>query len=284
MNSLTLTVDLAIADGGTGASNAVTARSNLGLEIGVDIEAFVVKNTAWNKDFGTTAGTVLEGDTAFQPLDAGLTSIAGLVTAADTMIYTTALDTYATTGFTAFGRDFVDSIDAAAGRTVLGLGTIATFAGDQNLRSTDDVNFDIITAAGRLRTDSTAEAFSTVSAALQTDGGLGVVKNIVFGGKIRAGSVSVLIISAGAITITTSFHKVDTEGAAATDDLVTINGGSSNQRLIIMSQFTGRTVVVKDGTGNLRLNGDFSMDAREDTMELVFINSVWNELSRSNNG
>jgi len=64
----------------------------------------------------------------FQPLDAGLTSIAGLTTAANKMIYTTASDTYAVTDLTAAGRALLDDADASAQRTTLGLGTIATQA------------------------------------------------------------------------------------------------------------------------------------------------------------
>ena len=63
-----------------------------------------------------------------QPLDAGLTSIAGLVTAADSMIYTTLSDTYATTPLTAAGRALLDDASASAQRTTLGLGTAATTA------------------------------------------------------------------------------------------------------------------------------------------------------------
>ena len=48
-----------------------------------------------------------------QPLDAGLTSISGLTTSADKMIYTTASDTYAVTDLTSAGRALLDDADAA---------------------------------------------------------------------------------------------------------------------------------------------------------------------------
>jgi hypothetical protein len=87
-----------VSYGGTGANNAGTARANLGLAIGTDVQAY----------------------------DAGLASIAGLTTVADRMIYTTASDTYAVTTLTSAGRAILDDVDASAQRTTLGLGTIAT--------------------------------------------------------------------------------------------------------------------------------------------------------------
>ena len=74
----------------------------------------------------TTMGVAIGSDV--QAYDAGLASIAGLTTAANKVIYTTASDTYAVADFTAFGRSLVDDADAAAGRTTLGLGTAATSA------------------------------------------------------------------------------------------------------------------------------------------------------------
>jgi len=57
-----------------------------------------------------------------QAYDAGLASIAGLTTAANKMIYTTALDTYAVTDLTAAGRALLDDADAAAQLVTLGIG------------------------------------------------------------------------------------------------------------------------------------------------------------------
>jgi hypothetical protein len=89
--------DLAIADGGTGASTASGARTNLGLVIGTDVQAY----------------------------DSALASIAGLTTASGQLIYTTASDTYATSAITAAGRAILDDADAGAQRTTLGLGSLA---------------------------------------------------------------------------------------------------------------------------------------------------------------
>jgi len=63
---------------------------------------------------------------SYQTSDAGLTSIAGLTTAADKMLYTTASDTYAVATLTTAGRALLDDADAAAQRTTLGLGSLAT--------------------------------------------------------------------------------------------------------------------------------------------------------------
>ena len=84
---------------------------------------------------GSTGLSVANGDgIAGNPtltLDATLAGISAVTTAADQLVYSTGVDTFATTSFTAAGRALVDDATAAAQRTTLGVGTgdSPTFAG-----------------------------------------------------------------------------------------------------------------------------------------------------------
>jgi hypothetical protein len=106
-------------------------------------------------------------------------------------------------------------------------------------------------------------------------------RTIVYGSEFEEGPE--LTISSGQITATQNYHQVDTESDAATDDLDTINGGTVGQILILRPQNDARTVVLKDGTGNLRLSGDFSLDDLDDTITLIYTGSNWLELATANN-
>ena len=84
---------------------------------------------------GSTGLTVTNGDgVSGNPtltLDATLAGISAVTTASDQLVYSTGVDTFATTSFTAAGRALVDDASAAAQRTTLGVGTgdSPTFAG-----------------------------------------------------------------------------------------------------------------------------------------------------------
>ena len=105
----------------------------------------------------------------------------------------------------------------------------------------------------------------------------------VSGGITTLGSFSELTINSGQITVTQSVHTVDTEGDAASDDLETINGGTTGSILVLKSVTGSRHVVLKDGTDNLRLNGDCELGISNDTITLMKVSTVWREMSRSLN-
>ena len=98
------------------------------------------------------------------------------------------------------------------------------------------------------------------------------------------GDGSELTISTGAVTITTAYHRVDTQSDAASDDLDTVSGGTTGQILVLRAENDARSVVAKDGTGNLKLAGDCTLDNTEDTLTLIYNGTNWLELSRSDNG
>jgi hypothetical protein len=103
------------------------------------------------------------------------------------------------------------------------------------------------------------------------------------------GGTNDVTIASGVITCPTTRSPVlvfntETEAAAASDDLDTISGGSDGQLAVVKAISGSHTVVCKDGTGNLNLAGDFSLDNTQDMLTLVFHNDTWRELSRSDNG
>ena len=63
-----------------------------------------------------------------QPLDATLTALAGVSVTAGDLLYATGTDTFSVTSLSTYIRSLLDDADAAAARTTLGLGTIATQA------------------------------------------------------------------------------------------------------------------------------------------------------------
>lgn len=69
-----------------------------------------------NKPVSTAQQTALNGK---QNLDATLTALAALTTAANQVPYSTGVDTFSMTALTAFGRSLIDDADATAGRATL---------------------------------------------------------------------------------------------------------------------------------------------------------------------
>ena len=84
--------------------------------------------------------TVSNLATTYQPLDATLTALAGVTTAADKLIYATGSDAFTTATLTNFARSLLDDADAAAVRSTIaaaGTGVANTFTATQTISSTD---------------------------------------------------------------------------------------------------------------------------------------------------
>ena len=94
---------------------------------------------------------------------------------------------------------------------------------------------------------------------------------------------TVKTIATGAITVTSSFVRVETEGGAATDDLATITAACPDSTLLFLIPTDAtHTVVVKHGTGNIKLAGgvDFTMDSQDTMLLLIFFGNAWHEIGR----
>ena len=127
---------------------------------------------------------------------------------------------------------------------------------------------------------------STGTAALQiSSGGVTTISDLVAKKLSLDDQNPELTIASGAITVSDSYHTVDTEGDAASDDLDTINGGSAGDLVVLRAADNARTVVLKHATGNLRLDGaaDKTLDAANDVIMLIRLTGTWNQIAFSNN-
>jgi hypothetical protein len=144
--------------------------------------------------------------------------------------------------------------------------------------NTGELKFGQVTTADA-DNQTVTERFAISSDGLATFSG-GIT---VSGGITTLGSMSELTIASGGITVTSSVHTVDTQGDASSDNLNTINGGSTGSILVLTTADSSRDVTLKDDSDNLRLAGDCVLASSNDSITLIKNGTIWRELSRSNN-
>ncbi len=166
---------VAVADGGTGATTASGARTNLGVAIGTDVEAHDTdltaiaglspsnddllqrKSGAWtNRTIAQLLTDLAVPGTTFQPLDSDLTALAGLAVAADTLPYGSGSHTMALATFTTFARSLLDDADASTALSTLGVSTFIKTLLDDADAATARATLGITGTGGASPTDTSA--------------------------------------------------------------------------------------------------------------------------------
>ena len=203
----------------------------------------------------------------YQPLDAGLTSISGLTTVADRLIYTTAADTYAVSVLTEFARSILDDTDAQTVRA-----TISAQESDATLTALAGLN----TAADQIiyATGVDTFAMSSLSANARTFLGSSVTVNDLTDALIAGVSnAQILVYNSGDGENDNKWKNVSLRG----DVLISSSGEMTIQEdAVTNSMIENSFITITDGTNTDKFNlGEtltFSGTANE--IEITSLNDV----------
>lgn len=204
-------------------------------------------------------------DTLYQPIDADLTAIAGLTSAANKVPYFTGSGTASVADFTAAGRALVDDASAAAQCTTLGLGTSdsPTWAGATLKAASPSLTMiDSDTADADAGVSIAASATATTAGAENVD--------LTITQQISGSPANVLVADAdGSITVgagTRNIYlnggfvlpytaKTSTYGIGANDYVINCTANSFTVTLPTAVGCAGRHYVVKNsGTGTITID------------------------------
>jgi len=284
---------------GTGSVAATIANSavtNAKVATGIDAVK-IADGSVTNAEFqylGNVTSDIQTQLNAKQASDATLTAFAALTITSNSITIGTGADTFSQTAFVAntfparastgsleqktisdFGLSLVDDADASAGRTTLGLGTLATQSGtfsgtssgtntgDQTITNSSDATSHTVTlsaSGGSVQfvegSGVTLTTTGTGSAGIVTIAASGGTGDIINGGNTTGAAVTIGTNDANALNFeTTGVTRIAITGGASTGGAVTITNVNANTNaafnaLTISANTTG-TVSSNYGVGIL---------------------------------
>lgn len=211
-----LTATLGVSAGGTGATSAASARTNLGVAIGSDVQAY----------------------------DAELAALATTTSAGDALPYFTGVGTATTTSFPAYGRSLAASSSAGVARSTLGLvlGTdVQPFDGDLSAIGglTDATGVYVKTAA-----NTAALRTITAGAGISVTNGDGAAGN-----PTIAAAVTSVQGNTGAVTVSVPVTSV--QGATGAITVTNIGGNAATATNVAYGGVQGVPTALSQFSNNL---------------------------------
>lgn len=165
-----------------------------------------------------------------------------------------------------------NTIDPDAAELIDGGATLTLAAGSSTLLVCDGTGWtSLFIADDILPLDNTFTGANTFTGNNIFQGDDTFSGDVTFAGAVSFADDGELTISSGSITPTGVYHRVDTEGDAASDDLDTITAGTSGQKLILRAENDARDVVIKHNSGNIATSDELDITLGTDKKNVSFV-------------
>lgn len=216
------------------ASTIVTSNLTINRALLSDASGKVAVSAVTSTELGYLSGVTSAIQTQLggkQNLDATLTALAGLTTAADQLIYSTGVDAFAMASLTAFGRSLIDDADASAARTTLGL-AIGT-----NVQAWDA---DLDSIAALAGTSGLLRKTAANTWSLDTNTYLTANQTITLSGDASGSGTTAIAVTLASVGTAGTYTKVTTDAKGRVTAGTTLSAGDMPSGTMNTSKFVVR--------------------------------------------